>query len=543
MSDLQVALGVASASIDSSQPRTLAPELNTHLPALQILYDTAPTGLAFLTPDCRYLQINQRLTEICGISVADHLGRSVREAVPAIADQVEVLVKTVLETGVPVTGIEIGGQRPDRAHRVWVTGWHPLKDADGKPLGVNVVAEEITERKQGEVARWFGTRTDVFEQIEAEKGLRHLNETLEQRVESEARERAHIWNVSQDLLVVIDTEGRFLAVNPAWTTTLGWSARDLLGKTSERLLHPDDREKARTELNHLAQGRKRPRFKIRFRHKLGSYRRLSWTAVPDRGRIYAVGRDVTEPKRVEEALGKLRRELARASRQTTMGAMTASIAHEINQPLSAIVTNGEVGLRWLARPKPDLDEVRGALQRIVDDGLRACEVIDSIRAMFGKGRREKEPVNFDDVIREVLALTHSELESHRVTLRTELRNAHCEVMGDRVQLQQVFLNLIMNAIEAMAPVTDRARVLVVTTGSGEADEMRITVQDSGPGIDPKDGDKIFHPFFTTKSHGIGMGLAICRSIIEGHGGRLWVSPGNSHGAVFHINLPKASGGG
>jgi signal transduction histidine kinase len=116
-------------------------------------------------------------------------------------------------------------------------------------------------------------------------------------------------------------------------------------------------------------------------------------------------------------------------------------------------------------------------------------------------------------------------------------------MGDRVQLQQVFLNLIMNAIEAMAPVTDRARVLVVTTGSGEADEMRITVQDSGPGIDPKDGDKIFHPFFTTKSHGIGMGLAICRSIIEGHGGRLWVSPGNSHGAVFHINLPKASGGG
>jgi len=637
---------MASAPIDSATP-----EPHTQVPALQVLYDTAPIGLAFLTTDCRYRQINRRLTEICGASVADHLGRSVRETLPALADQIEALVKTVLETGVPVTGVELRGQRPDEAHRVWVTGWHPLRDADGKPLGVNVVAEEITERKQieaalvasetrfreladnisqfawtadaqgriywfnkrwhdyagttleemqgsgwqkvhhpahadrvlrrirqsfengtpwedtfplrskdgtyrwflsralpirneaGEVVRWFGTHTDVSEQIEAEMGLRHLNETLEQRVESEAQERARIWDVSQDLLVVTDIEGKFLAVNPAWTTTLGWSAEDLLGKTSEWLLHPDDREKARTERSHLAQGRKRSRFRGRFRHKLGSYRRLSWTAAPDRGRIYAVGRDVTELQRAEEALRELRRELARASRQTTMGAMTASIAHEINQPLSAIVTNGEVGLRWLTRAQPDLDEVRGALRRIVDDGLRASEVIRSIRAMFGKDRREKTPVNVDDVIREVLALTHSELESQQVTLQTELRNAHVEVMGDRIQLQQVFLNLIMNAIEAMAPVRDRARVLVMTTGSGESDETRITVRDSGTGIDPNDGDKIFRPFFTTKSHGIGMGLAICRSIIEGHGGRLWVSPGDTHGAVFHINLPNAASGG
>jgi C4-dicarboxylate-specific signal transduction histidine kinase len=234
-------------------------------------------------------------------------------------------------------------------------------------------------------------------------------------------------------------------------------------------------------------------------------------------------------------------ELARVTRLTTMGAATASIAHEINQPLAAIVTNGNVGLRWLMRAEPDLDEVRSALQRIVDDGLRAAEVIGSIRVMFRKDHREKTPVNFNDIIREVLALANGELESHQVTVRTDLREGHSEIMADRIQLQQVFLNLIRNAAEAMASVTDRARLLVVTSGSSEADDVRVTVEDAGPGIDPMDIDRIFHAFFTTKSHGMGMGLAICRSIIEAHDGRLWVSPGKPHGAVFHIQFPKALG--
>jgi PAS domain S-box-containing protein len=520
-------LGAASVRLDAAVSRIVDHEPLTALPALQLLYDTAPIGLAFLTPDCRYLQINQRLTEICGISVADHLGRSVRETVPAIADQVEFLVKTILETGLPVTGIEVSGQRPDGAHRVWVTGWHPLKDADGNPVGVNVVAEEITERKRAEEAL-----------AASQMALRTLNESLEQRVAAQARERDRIWNVSQDLLVVADADGGVLAVNPAWTAMLGWSEGDLLGKTTEWLLHPDDREKTRAESARLAEGHKTLRFENRFRRKSGSYCRVSWTAVPDRGQFYAVGRDVTELSRAEEALRELRGELARASRQTTMGAMTASIAHEINQPLAAIVTNGNIGLRWLARAEPDLDEIRGALQRIVDDGLRAGDVIGGVRAMFGKDNRAKSAVKLNDVVREVLALAHGELESHQVTLRTELSEAP-EIMADRVQLQQVLLNLITNAAEAMVSVTDRARLLVVTSGSDEAGDVRITVEDSGPGIDPKDIDRIFHAFFTTKSHGMGMGLAICRSIIETHGGRLRASPGNPHGAVFHIHLPKA----
>jgi len=169
----------------------------------------------------------------------------------------------------------------------------------------------------------------------------------------------------------------------------------------------------------LAEGRKTLRFENRLRHKSGPYRQVSWTAVPDRGQFYAVGRDVTELKQAEESLRALRGELARTSRQTTMGAMTASIAHEINQPLAAIVTNGNIGLRWLARAEPDLGEIRGALQRIVDDGLRAGDVIVGVRAMFGKDSRAKSAVKLNDVIREVLALAHAELESHQVTLRTD----------------------------------------------------------------------------------------------------------------------------
>jgi len=321
---------------------------------------------------------------------------------------------------------------------------------------------------------------------------------------------------------------------------LGWSEGDLLGKTTGWLVHPDDREKSNAEAARLAEGCKTLRFENRLRHKSGSYRRVSWTAVPDRGQFYAVGRDVTELTQAEESLRALRGELARTSRQTTMGAMTASIAHEINQPLAAIVTNGNVGLRWLARSEPDFDEVRDAFQRIVADGLRAGDVIAGIRAMFGKDRREKKTaVNPNDVIAEVLALALAELESHQVKLRTELDKV-ADIMADRVQLQQVFYNLIMNAAEAMESVTGRARQLVVTSRSGESGEVRITVEDSGPGIGSKDIDRIFHAFFTTKSHGMGMGLAICRSIIEAHGGRLWASPGNPHGAVFHVHLPKAA---
>ena len=249
---------------------------------------------------------------------------------------------------------------------------------------------------------------------------------------------------------------------------------------------------------------------------------------------------VEERGRTEQSLRATERELARVSRQTTVGAMAASIAHEINQPLSALVTNGSIGLRLLANADSDLDEVREVLKRMIDDGFRASNIISSIRAMFGKERREKSLVSTRDLVSEVLALVRGELESHQVSLQLELHQDLPPVMGDRLQLQQVLLNLIMNAVEAMSSVEGRERSLLVKSELHGAGDLLITVEDSGPGIDPNDMNRIFDALFTTKSHGMGLGLSICQSIIASHGGRLWASARVPHGAVFYIQLPSGT---
>ena len=249
---------------------------------------------------------------------------------------------------------------------------------------------------------------------------------------------------------------------------------------------------------------------------------------------------VEERGRTEQSLRATERELARVSRQTTVGAMAASIAHEINQPLSALVTNGGIGLRLLANADSDLDEVREVLKRMIDDGFRASNIISSIRAMFGKERREKSLVSTRDLVSEVLALVRGELESHQVSLQLELHQELPPVMGDRLQLQQVLLNLIMNAVEAMSSVESRERSLLVKSELHGAGDLLITVEDSGPGIDPNDMNRIFDAMFTTKSHGMGLGLSICQSIIASHGGRLWASARVPHGAVFYIQLPSGT---
>jgi PAS domain S-box-containing protein len=245
-----------------------------------------------------------------------------------------------------------------------------------------------------------------------------------------------------------------------------------------------------------------------------------------------------DAKQLEDALRTIRRELARVSQQTTIGAMAASIAHEINQPLSALVTNGGIGLLLLAKSDSDLDEVREVFKRIIDDGHRASQIIKSIRSMFGKGHRERSPVSIRDLVSEVLALVHGELESQRVSLQLELHQELPLVMADRVQLQQVVLNLIMNAVEAMSSVEHRERSLLVKSELNGERNVLIMVQDSGSGIDPNDIDRIFDAFFTTKSHGMGLGLSICQSIIQSHGGRLWATNRTPHGSVFYVQLPS-----
>jgi signal transduction histidine kinase len=220
-----------------------------------------------------------------------------------------------------------------------------------------------------------------------------------------------------------------------------------------------------------------------------------------------------------------------------MGQLTASIAHEVNQPIAAAVTSADAGLRWLGAQPPDLEEVRDSFDRIIKAGNRAGEVIGRIRALIKKVPERKSPLDINETILETIALTRSEMRRHHILLQTELGNGLPRVWGDRVQLQQVILNLIMNAIEAMSEVSDGSRQLLIGTRVDQPDGVIVAVRDSGPGLKPESLDHLFDPFYTTKPAGMGMGLSICRSIIEAHGGRTWAAANVPQGASFHFRLP------
>jgi PAS domain S-box-containing protein len=243
--------------------------------------------------------------------------------------------------------------------------------------------------------------------------------------------------------------------------------------------------------------------------------------------------DVTERQRAEED----RLALAHANRITTMGQLTASIAHEINQPIAAVVSNAQAALRWLDMQPPDPHEVRESLGRIVGDGRRASEVISRIRALVRKAPPRKDRLDINDTIREVIALTHNELRRNGTSLRAQLADGLPLVAGDRVQLQQVLANLIVNAIEAMTGVSDGMRELTIVSDEAHSNHVFVEVKDTGPGLDQGELDRLFQSFYTTKPDGMGMGLAISRSIVEAHGGRLSAAPNEARGAVFRFTLP------
>jgi PAS domain S-box-containing protein len=251
--------------------------------------------------------------------------------------------------------------------------------------------------------------------------------------------------------------------------------------------------------------------------------------------------DITERKRAEEALQESQSALARVARIATMGELTASIAHEINQPLAAVATNASASLHWLALQPPNLAEARQAMTNAMKEANRASRVIDRIRALLRKAPPELRPLDVNEVIREVLALAHKELTVGGVAVHTELSPEVPTVLADRVQLQQVMLNLIMNAIDAMLTIKDRPRTLLIKSAR-DAGGVLVEVQDSGRGLDPKQASRIFDSFFTTKPEGIGMGLSISRSIVEAHGGHLRAVPASLHGAIFQFILPKADRG-
>jgi PAS domain S-box-containing protein len=625
----------------------------------------------------------------------------------------------------------------------------------------------------------------AIERGRVEGALRELNETLEQRVQAETRERLQIWSISQDLLVISDLDGRFLNVNPAWTAILGWSEEDLVGKPAQFLVHPEDWERTRSEFDRLATGRKTPRFENRLLARDGSYHWISWNAAPDNGRIYGMGRDITDRKHAEEqlrhvidtiptlawcnlpdgtneflnknwheytglspeeshgwgwqaafhsedlpalmekwkrmlisgepdevearlrrsdgvyrwfliraepfrdetgeilrwygtstdiddrkraeeqlrrseaflaegqrlsltgsfswkmatgeitwseqlyrlyefeiglpvtpelirtrvhpedntllekmveqarngendfewhyrlvmpdnsikylhavaharrdqsgqleyialvqdvtqrraseeALVKARSELAQAARVMSLTTLTASIAHEVNQPLSGIVTNASTCLRMLSSDPPNVEGARETARRTIRDGNRASDVITRLRTLFSKKDVAFEAFDLNDAVREVIALCRGELQRNRVVLRSELAADLPAVNGDRVQLQQVILNLLRNGSEAMQTVDNRPRELLISIKEDAPDSVCVSVQDAGVGFEPKAFDRLFETFYTTKADGMGIGLSISRSIIEGHHGRLWATRNDGPGATFCFSIPCIS---
>ena len=255
--------------------------------------------------------------------------------------------------------------------------------------------------------------------------------------------------------------------------------------------------------------------------------------------IILAGASVTsafERKRAEEALRQAQADLARVNRVNTLAELTASLAHEVNQPIAAAVANAEACVRWLARDPPDLEEARAAAMEIMKDGTRAAEIIGRIRQLFKKGTPQREWLDVNEVIREMLVLLHSEVARCSISVRTELAADLPEVMGDRVQLQQVVMNLIGNSIDAMKDM-DGMRELAIKSQRAENGHLMVSVSDTGVGLPPRQADQIFNAFFTTKLHGTGMGLSISRSIVESHSGRLWATDNDPCGASFHLTLP------
>jgi PAS domain S-box-containing protein len=343
-------------------------------------------------------------------------------------------------------------------------------------------------------------------------------------------------------IVIWDFQGRIIEANEAFLDILGYAREDLIsGRLRWTELTPAEWRDAddQTVAELKAAGTVQPREKEYF-HKDGSRVPVLLGATTfgdrqDEGVAFVL--DLTERKHAEEALRKAQADLAHVTRVTTLGEMTASIAHEIRQPLAAVVANAEACLRWLDRGTPDLDAARRSVEWVLDDGNRASDVIRRIRALANKTDIEKAPLDINDVVREVIGLVQGELISHRVSLRMEFAPALPVVLADRVQLQQVMINLVMNGIEAMQAVTDRPRELVIRSRQDEPQQVLVSVADCGVGISAEHTDRLFNAFFTTKASGMGMGLSICRSIMEAHGGRLWASANLPHGATFQFTLP------
>jgi len=385
----------------------------------------------------------------------------------------------------------------------------------------------------------FIARVRVIGEVMVQALLRKRSEAALRA--SEERWRS-IFETSALGISIFDQDLRYIAANPAFRAMLGYTDEELRQLTPLDITVEEGRETGQIRLAELQQG------KVDHYEVVKQYRRkdgkVIWghssvaQVVESRPKMF-IGTmvDITESKRAQDGIEAARGELRRVARMNRLGAMTASIAHEINQPLAAIAANTSAALRWLANATPNLDEARAALESAGRETQRAAHVVEGIRAMFKNEGQNRVLLDINQLVREVLVLVQGELFKRGISLDTELTENLPQVMADRVQLQQVVMNLVTNAMDAMEPIVDRQKLLRVKSAIKDGDIVVVAIEDSGTGIDADKVDRLFDTFFTTKPNGMGMGLSICRSIIEAHNGRLGVSAGAQYGSVFRFELP------
>lgn len=459
---------------------------------------------------------NAGATSMFGYKADELIGQSIYRIIPSELYEEEKQILTWLARGERIQRYETvrlakDGRRVDVSLTV-----SPLFDKSGKVVGASKVARDITESKLAE--------------RELRTGAARLRALVETAV---------------DGVMMIDARGVVLMFNPACEKLFGYSADAVIGE-NVKMLMPDSYRHQHDRYIANYRDTRQPKIigigrEVVGRRKDGSTfpMNLSVGEAKQDGESIFVGivHDLTSRKRTEAELEQTRAELLRVARVTTLGELTAAIAHEVNQPLTGLVSSGNACLRWLACERPDLGAARQSVERMIKAGIRAGEVIGRIRALVGKSPPQRDRLNINDTITEVIALIGWEVRRNRISLQTELSNDVPLVLGDRVQLQQVILNLMLNAIEAMSEVGEPRRELSISSAKDGSHGVLVTLRDSGIGLNGTAFDRLFEAFYTTKTHGMGMGLAVSRTIIQAHGGRLWALPNVPQGAIFQFTLP------
>jgi PAS domain S-box-containing protein len=507
---------------DDLHKKTLA-ELRDRERELSQLVDMVPSHLWRLTPDGEPIFFNKQMVDFLGLEVAD-------TNKPGMTRLAAMIQATVHPDDVAAFG--------DALSRCIFTGEYfsmryRLRRADGVYRWMSSRAEPMRDQG-GRIVQWYGLCHDIDDQVHAEEALRGRERELSLLVDMVP---SNLWRLSP--------EGETTLANKHMADFLGMDLGDKsrLEVVFDTIFHPDDAEEVEDVLGRCLLTGERFSMKYRLRRADGVYRWMSGRAEPMRdesGRIvqwFGLCHDIDDQVHAEEALRRASDKLARATQAASLAELSASIAHEVNQPLAAVVANSHACHRWLSAEPPNLERAKITVERITRDAHAAADVVSRVRALFRRAPQARSPESVNRLIDEVYRLMADEIAAKGVRVKTNLEPDLPSVALDRVQVQQVLVNLVRNGIEAMDAVADGARTLQIRSYRDDLDAIRVDVCDAGTGF--TDTERAFEPFFTTKQHGMGMGLAVCRSIVESHGGRLWTANNEARGATVTFTLPMA----